>query len=551
MKKVIIIFLFLIVYYSIFTNNGFAQFPIQRVILNGNNISAYFQNTGIFDQNTTSGNAPGFEWPKGSGNTAIFTMGLTIAGYYNNTFRMSSASYYGEYSPGFSTAGIPQTNSNFHIYTVKRGDNSYNNPDYANWGFMVPYGAPFIDMNNNGTYEAEIDTPGVSVAYQTIFICLTDGFANRHNAAEGFGGGTAPLYSELHMTAWCYNEAELQDVQFIKWDVINKGNYAWDSTIFSIVCDPDLGSANDDYIGCDTTRNLGYCYNSTNYDAMYGSNPPAVGVALLKGAFNKYVIPNQNIGMSSFDYFTNSSTSPPPCESDPNADTIGAYRFMSGFKKDLSCWLNPTIISGSRKTKFCYPADPLTMTGWTEYTGSIHNCGGDTTGQIIIPNPAGDRRFLLNSGKVKVNPGDKQTIIIAQLIAQQTSNVFSNLSSVSKLKIFTDSVKTFYNNAISVGLNNISTLIPIEFKLEQNYPNPFNPISKIKYQIAKTKIKNQKVQLIIYNSLGQEIETLVNQTQEPGTYEVTFDGSNYASGVYFYRLTADSFSEIKKMILLK
>jgi hypothetical protein len=129
--------------------------------------------------------------------------------------------------------------------------------------------------------------------------------------------------------------------------------------------------------------------------------------------------------------------------------------------------------------------------------------------------------------------------------------VFSNLSSVSKLKIFTDSVKTFYNNAISVGLNNISTLIPNEFKLEQNYPNPFNPISKIKYQIAKTKIKNQKVQLIIYNSLGQEIETLVNETQEPGTYEVTFDGSNLASGVYFYRLETSDFVQTKKMILLK
>ena len=92
---------------------------------------------------------------------------------------------------------------------------------------------------------------------------------------------------------------------------------------------------------------------------------------------------------------------------------------------------------------------------------------------------------------------------------------------------------------------------PKEFKLFQNFPNPFNAISKIKYQIAKTKIKNKKVQLIIYNSLGQEIEVLVNKIQEPGVYEVTFNGSNYASGVYFYKLIAVDFTETKKLVLMK
>ena len=111
-------------------------------------------------------------------------------------------------------------------------------------------------------------------------------------------------------------------------------------------------------------------------------------------------------------------------------------------------------------------------------------------------------------------------------------------------------------NGIAITANplivkNETTQTPGKFALFQNYPNPFNPISKIKYQIAKTQIKNQKVQLVIYNFLGQKIETLVNETQEPGTYEVTFNGSNLASGVYFYRLTAKGFTDVKRMVMIK
>jgi hypothetical protein len=104
---------------------------------------------------------------------------------------------------------------------------------------------------------------------------------------------------------------------------------------------------------------------------------------------------------------------------------------------------------------------------------------------------------------------------------------------------------------IYVGINNLSNEIPEDFKLFQNYPNPFNPISKIKYQISKTHFKNQKVILSIYNVLGEEIAVLVNKEQEAGYYEVEFDGTNYPSGVYFYKLTVGEYSETKKMVLVR
>jgi photosystem II stability/assembly factor-like uncharacterized protein len=93
--------------------------------------------------------------------------------------------------------------------------------------------------------------------------------------------------------------------------------------------------------------------------------------------------------------------------------------------------------------------------------------------------------------------------------------------------------------------------IPKEFILYQNYPNPFNSISKIKYQLSNIQIKNQKVKLIIYNSIGQKEMTLIDKVQGPGIYEVSFDGSNLASGIYFYQLQVNDFMQVKKMVLIK
>jgi photosystem II stability/assembly factor-like uncharacterized protein len=97
--------------------------------------------------------------------------------------------------------------------------------------------------------------------------------------------------------------------------------------------------------------------------------------------------------------------------------------------------------------------------------------------------------------------------------------------------------------------------IPTEFLLSQNYPNPFNPSTRIKYQVAS----NSRVSLVVYDILGNEIETLINEEKPAGTYEVTWyaeglpsrQGSALTSGVYFYQLRAGSFVETKKMLLLK
>jgi hypothetical protein len=92
------------------------------------------------------------------------------------------------------------------------------------------------------------------------------------------------------------------------------------------------------------------------------------------------------------------------------------------------------------------------------------------------------------------------------------------------------------------------------YLLDQNYPNPFNPITSIKYSVGGSRDSGpgtRKTMLVVYDVLGRQIATLVNEDQAPGTYEVHFDGSRLASGVYFYRLTAGSFAASRKMLLIK
>ncbi len=97
-----------------------------------------------------------------------------------------------------------------------------------------------------------------------------------------------------------------------------------------------------------------------------------------------------------------------------------------------------------------------------------------------------------------------------------------------------------------VGVNDESG-IPKKFELQQNYPNPFNPTTKIKYALPK----DEFVTLKVYNSLGQEVTTLVNQNVSAGYHTIDFDASNLASGMYIYRIKAGNFVSIKKMMLLK
>ena len=98
-----------------------------------------------------------------------------------------------------------------------------------------------------------------------------------------------------------------------------------------------------------------------------------------------------------------------------------------------------------------------------------------------------------------------------------------------------------------VSVSETASMLPAAFELEQNFPNPFNPTTSIRYSVPQS----SHVALAIFDILGREIRTLINEVQSPGHYTVTFDGRDLASGVYFYRLTSGSFSATKKFVMVK
>ena len=112
------------------------------------------------------------------------------------------------------------------------------------------------------------------------------------------------------------------------------------------------------------------------------------------------------------------------------------------------------------------------------------------------------------------------------------------------------------DTSMLVGIEMVSTEIPVDYALSQNYPNPFNPSTVIRFQVASNKF----VKLEIYDVLGREVATLVDQQMQPGSYSVDWDASSYPSGVYFYKLEinpsdrlerSDGYTQTKKMLLIK
>jgi photosystem II stability/assembly factor-like uncharacterized protein len=195
-------------------------------------------------------------------------------------------------------------------------------------------------------------------------------------------------------------------------------------------------------------------------------------------------------------------------------------------------------------------------TGLTDWTSSIefydHSWGwaSSDSGKILTTTNGGVNWTIHATGET-------HNLMCLCFPTKSTGYVFGNkfLTPYSNEFIL---MKT--TNGGLIGFSKTSNEIPVSFALHQNYPNPFNPSTKIKFQIPLNKAKpgsdvggerGLSVRLIVYDILGRDIATLVNERLKPGTYEVEWEASNFPSGVYFYKLTTVSFTQTKKMVLVK
>ena len=178
---------------------------------------------------------------------------------------------------------------------------------------------------------------------------------------------------------------------------------------------------------------------------------------------------------------------------------------------------------------------------------SKNNLSGETyeVNINIMQNVNTDPSFFTMPVKVKVNTSSGDTVV----------TLFNNVQNQDfqfEVNGNPTSINFDYGNWILKDVISVTTSIddnssPTKFGLEQNYPNPFNPKTTIRYHLAA----GSHVSLKVYNLLGNEIKTLVNEIQQPGDYDLDFDASDLSSGVYFYQLIAGDFSETKKLTLTK
>lgn len=513
----------------------------------GNNICTYFNSFGVFNNDMRTVNTPGLTWHCNPAETYCFTSGLNLCAYVNGGFGMFACSYRGELAPGYINDSLFITNSDFKIYKVSSYDNTWTNPDYANWYKMIPYGAPYEDINNNCIYETGIDKPGVPESAQTIFVCMTDMDVDNHNIGEGFGGGVVDplLIAEVRLTSWGYN-ISLPDILYLRYEIINKNKYSWDSTYFGMYCDPDImysQSNAGEFIGCDTNRNLGFAYSADSVNTF-----GAYGMRLLRGPVNR--LTGDTLYMTSF---THSRLFGGACEWEVGGIPFGAYNYMRGYKMDKTPYMNPAFNPPVR-TKYVFSGDPELNTGWTRKKGYIYNCGGNDTGLYVPQVYGGDKRFHLNTGadNLRIFPNDTQRIYFAQMIALGSSNE----NSVTQVKRLSDIADIVFIKDIEKKLYNcMSAPMPRDFTISQNYPNPFNNSTIIQYTVPGTSY----IKIVIYDLLGREISRPVDGQVPAGFHEVNFNAANLSSGVYFYRMivvdnsvsSAVKPGKFQKMVVIK
>ena len=165
-------------------------------------------------------------------------------------------------------------------------------------------------------------------------------------------------------------------------------------------------------------------------------------------------------------------------------------------------------------------------------------------------------KVISNSKNLTFNQTEQKIENIIQGTATEATFTFDVDYNIGKTEA--DTIEFLITDNKSIYLTKQFILeysLPTEYKLEQNYPNPFNPTTKIRYSIPNVTLRqaqgDNQVTLKVYDILGNEVLILVNEQKEPGYYEVDFNASGFASGVYIYRLQAGQFVSTKKMLMLK
>lgn len=338
-----------------------------------NNVRMVTSNRGSIAWDVVTGNA-GLEYPKGTGKLAIFAAGIWMGGMVGSNLRYILCDYDFEWFPGnitslpgeSPTTFVDGTQARWQVFKLTKGDGP-ENPDYAGWIEMAPFGAP---MNDDGT-------PAI-MGDQTLWTIFNDADPSVHEFFD-----TRPLNIECKETVFAFDKSgALGNTVFVRLDFTNKGPDTIEDYYCSFWSDPDLGDAFNDVVGCDPEIGLGFCYNADNVDGVYVGEGACVGYDFFQGVKDDA---GNILGMTSFNKYINGT--------DPRT-AQEAYSYQQGLTAAGAPLIDPTT---GNVTKYYCNGDPVTNSGW-------------------IDSAPADRRLMCNTGPTTLNPGDENTVVVALVL---------------------------------------------------------------------------------------------------------------------------------------
>lgn len=469
---------------------------------------------------------PKYEIPKGSGNNAMFSGSLWLGGkdvsgqlkIAAQTYRNNGNDFWpgplstitAEISPGtcveydkiFKTTRdeVEQFSNWYELGQIDPQKQQQEFPDYQvpqnilNWPAHGNnndpfnedfYLAPFFDRNEDGVYNPmDGDYPGYDVkndhnCSQKISNIYGDQnlwwiFNDKGNVHTQTGAASIGMEIRAQAFAFATND-EVNNMTFYNYELINRSSYTLTETYFGVFADADLGNFDDDYVGCDVTRGLGYCYNGDDLDQDnggskgYGTQPPAIGIDFFQGPFQDSddsdnplttnyqqaisekgipykgigigygdgIVDNERFGMRHFIYF-NRGTCSNIC--DPETGTQ-YYNYLRGFWKDGVRMTNGGngYNSGGAPADYMFP-DDTDPVGWG--TGGVPQLPWKETGT------AGDRRFIQSAGPFTLSPGATNNITTGVVWARATSG--GPWASVQALRKADDKTQAMFDNCFQV-----------------------------------------------------------------------------------------------------
>jgi len=518
-----------------------------EMFLNVNNVRArIFNNGNLFWGG--GGDRIYYEVPKDSGINALSNSSIWIGGLVQDELRVAASRYRNwQFWPGpLDDQGNPPANCTpfDRIYEITRDDiDAFNatgeiSENLRDWPWRL--GAPVVDGDDNpDNYNLDGGDRPALIGDQMLWWVMND-TGNEHLFP---GSDSPPIGMEVHVSAFAFGHSDprLATVTFYRYKLIYKGPAPLEKTYFGIFADVSLGNFDDDYIGSDSTLDLGFAYNSNNNDDRYGVAPPAIGYTFLHtppatddrrdndhdGATDE---PGEMLGMTAF----TTTKGGGGLRGNPRK-AAHYYNYMQarwkdgrrltlgGFGHDFS----------DTPVNFFYPGDPLTGAFWSEFNW-------DDQGSV---RRSANRFFHLSTGPFSMQPGDEQDITFAIVWARGNDH----LNSVSRLK---SAVRGVHDIDLTPDVR--SLLPPAQpasaygLGFAQNYPNPFREHTTIRYKLPQA----MDVRLTVFDVLGREVATLVEAWQEAGLYEIPFTASRLPAGVYLYRIEMDHLSATRRMVLV-